>query len=207
MYYDVTEGFEAYKIYIAVKQHFTTSYDYFKYNGKTKYKLDSFLRRKDIFFFRKLSRKYKHDELVAYFVSNFVKNSEWIGNLIGEEAERNYIQYRKKVESLNYTFKNDVLFLIDYANEKHININELLLIKNKNHPVLLKLLIQDKITLETVIIMDDILKFICYWNTKMDDFVWEGQSLRMMKYKKFMRFNVEEYKNILKECLKHVDNI
>ena len=65
--YDVNEGFDAYKTYLAIKQHFTSGYDYFKYNGKVKAKIESFLKRKDKFFFRKLQKRYDKDELVEFF--------------------------------------------------------------------------------------------------------------------------------------------
>ena len=62
--YEVTEGFDAYKVYLALKQHFTSNYDYFKYNGKVRAGEESFLKRNDRFFFRKLSKKYDKEELI-----------------------------------------------------------------------------------------------------------------------------------------------
>ena len=45
-------GFECYKTYLALKHHFTNqSYDYFKYNGKTKANEQTFKTRKDRYFF------------------------------------------------------------------------------------------------------------------------------------------------------------
>ncbi|NDG31210.1 hypothetical protein EB118_14210, partial [bacterium] len=65
------EAIEAYRIYLALKHHFTLdNYDYFKYNKKTKVTLDSFLKRKDRIFFAKLGNrkdKYLEDFLVANF--------------------------------------------------------------------------------------------------------------------------------------------
>ena len=41
---NIYEGFNAYKLYLAVKNHFTTSYDFFKYNtGYCKNKIASIL--------------------------------------------------------------------------------------------------------------------------------------------------------------------
>ena len=60
---NIYEGFNAYKLYLAVKNHFTTNYDFFKYNGKVNAKEDSFLKRRDKFFFAKLQRKYNNDQL------------------------------------------------------------------------------------------------------------------------------------------------
>ena len=50
--------FEAYQKYIALKLHFTSDYDYFKYNGKTNVTLNSFNERKDKFHFKKIVKKY-----------------------------------------------------------------------------------------------------------------------------------------------------
>ena len=49
--------FEAYKLYTAIKNHFTTeSYDYFKYNGKVRASEHTFETRKDKYMFYKLSK-------------------------------------------------------------------------------------------------------------------------------------------------------
>jgi len=83
---NIYEGFNAYKLYLAVKNHFTTSYDFFKYNGKVNAKEDSFLKRKDKFFFAKLQRKYKDNDLRDLFVSNFADGEDfWIGNVLTQK--------------------------------------------------------------------------------------------------------------------------
>ena len=46
------DGFDVYKIYLAIKLHFTSeSYDYFKHNGKTTARLATFTKRRDRYFF------------------------------------------------------------------------------------------------------------------------------------------------------------
>ena len=50
--------FEVYKTYLALKNHFTQAkYDYNKYCGKVRASLNSFYKRKDRFWFEKLSRQ------------------------------------------------------------------------------------------------------------------------------------------------------
>ena len=52
-------GFDVYKTYLAVKLHFASdTYDYYKYDGKVNAKLDTFTKRKDRYFFHKLSTRY-----------------------------------------------------------------------------------------------------------------------------------------------------
>ena len=49
------EAFQAYKTYVAIKNHFTSkTYDFFKYNGRTKASRSTFEKRNDKYFFSKL---------------------------------------------------------------------------------------------------------------------------------------------------------
>ena len=51
-------------MYLSLKLHFTTdSFDYFKYGNAAKASQQSFDSRRDKFFFVKLSRTFKEDEL------------------------------------------------------------------------------------------------------------------------------------------------
>ena len=63
------DAFDAYKVYIALKSHFNSDYDFNKYHGKTSVSLDSFLKRSDRHFFGKVGRKYK-DDTPDFFISN-----------------------------------------------------------------------------------------------------------------------------------------
>ena len=65
--------FDAYKCYLSLKNHFTKDkYDYHKYNGKTRATVQSFYKRKDRYWFEKLSRSKSDKEVVDFFVSNFI---------------------------------------------------------------------------------------------------------------------------------------
>ena len=50
---------------------------------------ESFLKRNDRFFFRKLSKKYDKEELIEFYVSNFIISNNWVGNLVSQESEDN----------------------------------------------------------------------------------------------------------------------
>ena len=74
-------GFDVFKTYLAVKNHFTTDYDYNKYGGRVTAKLESFTKRPDRYFFHKLSKRYNERDILDFFVSNFaVDGNKWIGN-------------------------------------------------------------------------------------------------------------------------------
>ena len=63
--------FDTYKEYLAYKNHFTKEkYDYQRYGGKSRAKIDSFYKRKDRYFFEKMSRKYKDPEIKDFFLAS-----------------------------------------------------------------------------------------------------------------------------------------
>ena len=112
-------AFESYKMYVALKLHFTTdSYDYFKFNGKTRVSETNFEKRKDRYFFKKLTNRKKDDEILPYFVANFVADSSgWIGNMVRSDGDDNYRAWKKRMESLHYTFSEEVDFLLQQVDQ------------------------------------------------------------------------------------------
>ncbi len=100
-------GYEAFSIYHTLKLHFTSDYDYFKYNGKCNISPTTFENRRDKYHFYKLSRKYPNKEQFQNFViANLFENSEaWAGTLLQPEAEVNYLLRQKVVQC----FQQEVL--------------------------------------------------------------------------------------------------
>jgi len=100
---------------LALKNHFcNNNYNYFTYNGKVKANLKSFYKRKDRFWFEKLSRNKTDQEILNFFVANFAScddpQSLWIGQII-KEGEENYTNWMRKTQSLSYIFKEEVSIL------------------------------------------------------------------------------------------------
>ena len=96
--------FDAYKSYLGLKNHFTKEkYDYHRYGGKSRASLESFYKRRDRYFFEKLSRQKDDAEVVEFFVSNFVScddpQSLWIGEIV-RNGEQNYTDWKKRLQSL-----------------------------------------------------------------------------------------------------------
>lgn len=187
--------FEAFCAYLALKNHFTKkSYDYFKYGGKVTAKKESFYKRKDRFFFERLSRSKTKEQIINYFVANYVESSDptkvWIGDLktIGEE---NYNKWLKRKNSLEYTFTEDLKKLIE---DNHL-LDTISAEKNK-HPLILKLLLKKEICLETFIIIDDLLSFTKKLDD--DDIIWKGIKILVDKYRPFFHYDKTNYVLIIK---------
>ena len=196
------DGFDVYKIYLAIKLHFTSdSYDYFKHNGKTTARLKTFTKRRDRYFFHKLSRSYSSSACVDYFVAGFLdSDSVWIGDVVGKSGEENYTRWQKRIESLSYVFEGDVNTLLEFIEEKKIKFDDLFKVKDGQHPPLVKLYIANKITIESMIILDDILNYTKQFNKQIKETViWPKKYKLLMNYKPFLKYNTTKMKMIIKK--------
>ena len=104
--------FDCYKSYLGLKNHFTKpKYDYHKYGGKSRATVQSFYKRRDRYFFEKLSRQKTDGEVVEFFVSNFIScdnpQSLWIGEIV-RNGEGNYVDWKKRKQSMSYLFREQM---------------------------------------------------------------------------------------------------
>lgn len=195
-------GFEVFKIYLAVKNHFTTdSYDFSKYGGRVTARLESFTKRSDRYFFHKLSKRFNERDILDYFVSNFAVDSrKWVGNLINNEGTENYTKFKKYKESFDYHFRNDCVSIRNDLDSRGISFDDGFHVHSGQHPRVLRLLIQKKIHLQTAIILDTVLSYSKVWNKEIDEkIVWPEIHKRLLKLKPFVQYNGTTAKLIMKE--------
>jgi hypothetical protein len=191
----MNDPFESYKLYNALKLHFETSYDAVKYNFKSNVSPQSFFKRKDKYFFAKLANTYK-TELKDFYVSNFKNDVKYVGDMLNEGGERYYREHKKVMESLTYRFQND----INKLNDMDVSFDSLLEAEDNNHPLIIKLWMQEEILLETIVILDSILGFVERENEKITDtIIWPDIYRKIMKYKPFVKFDRNKCLNLLKE--------
>jgi len=191
---------EVYKTYVSLKNHFTKlDYDYIKYNGKVRASESSFYKRKDRFWFEKLSRQKKDEEIVNFFISNFALIDDpqqvWIGEII-KNGEDNYKEWQKRIQSLSYFFREEIE--TTFLNE---NFDNVFYISGSKHPKILKLFLSKKVSLETLIILDKILGYKNNFDAKLKDPIWELVSNKIHKYSPFLNIDISKYKEILKQAV------
>ena len=189
--------FDAYKSYLSLKNHFTKDkYDYHKYNGKTRATVQSFYKRKDRYWFEKLSRSKSDKEVIDFFVSNFITCTDpstlWIGEMISQ-GEGRYTEWKKRTQSLSYLFGEEIDEIL--VNQ---DIDSVFVSKN-GHPTVLKKYLGGDVSIETMIILDKILGYRKQFDNKLTDPVWESVSMKMRKYEPFLNIDVFRYKKVLKQ--------
>ena len=192
----MNDPFESYKLYNALKLHFETDgYDAIKYHFKTSVKPTSFFKRKDKFFFAKLAKTYE-SELKEFYIANFKNDVKYVGDMLNEGGERYYRDHKKIMESLTYQFQTDINKLYDMD----VPFDSLLEAEENNHPLIIKLWMQEEILLETVVILDSLLGFVERENKKITDtIIWPDIYRKIMKYKPFVKFDRDKCLNLLKD--------
>ena len=187
--YNTKDAYEMYIYYLALKRHFTSSYDYHKYNGKINASITSFETRKDKFFFYKLS---KRSDAKDFILANMVNDPKiWIGDIVGEEGEKVFTEWTKKQQSLSYVFKTELGKLDE-------DFDSNLITKDGQHPKLLRLHTSGNVSKETLIIIDDLTNVFSYWSKKvLDKIIFPDILNRCNKYKPFLNYDKTKMKNIL----------
>ena len=191
--------FDAYKQYLALKNHFSKDkYDYHKYAGKSRASVESFNKRKDKHWFEKLSRQKSDEEIKNFYIANFVEaddpNSLWIGNVI-RAGDIYYKEWTKRQQSLQYLFTQESqTFFSEYNLDQAFDCS-------KGHPPVLKKFLSGKISPETLVIYDRIFLIRNNFDKKLLDPIWESVSLKIKKYTPFLNIDVFRYKKILKDTI------
>ena len=175
-------GYQAYQIYQSLKLHFTTDYDAVKYNYKTSVKQSSFDRRKDRYFFEKLSRRFNKEELIHYFTANLIENQKvWIGDM----SDEIYSAYVARYDKLTYMFDEDVKFLYNkgYTFDQLCSTTQ----DCSTNP-LLEALRAHEIRPETVVLLDILVNFLKRLRTILSDPLGINKEMidMLIKYKPIM---------------------
>lgn len=193
------DAIDAYKVYLGIKNHFTQdSYDWFKYNKKVNVTYDSFMRRKDKIFFAKLGNR-KDSYLEDFLVSNFLHDTKmWVGELLSEECEDRYKEWKRKQESLTYIFRNEMDFVSGWTPEQ---LNDFFDAKGGDHPPIIKKYLRGDISLETLAILNSLLHFVKRYDIIIHDPIYKEVSKICKKYQPFLSYDTAKMKKVLREIV------
>lgn len=191
--------FETYQRYISLKNHFSKNgYDFFKYGGKSKVSIATYNKRRDRYFFEKISRKYSNNEITEYFLSNFIVSDNpsgvWIGEII-KQGEKIYTNWKTNRDRLSYNFEQESKKLLE--ENKIPDIFDC----SKGHPTLLKKYLAGTLSLELMVIYDIIFNYVKNFDKVLLDPIWETISKKIKKYRPFINIDVFRYKKILRNIV------
>lgn len=153
---------------------------------------NSLINRNDHIFFVKLS---KMSDYKAIMLSNFLIDNTYIGNIISERGAKEYLNWKKRTQSLTYVFERDIKNLLE-----DFNANFLIETKSKKLPYIINLYMNDEITLETLVIFTNLYSLISYWDKKVvDKFIFPDIIKKIKFYNHFLKYDSSKFYNIIKE--------
>ena len=185
---DARFGYESYKLYLGIKLHYNSDYDFNKYNGKVSASFESFLKRSDKFQFSKL-RKQHRENLKDFYIANFMHKDYWIGDLFGEEAKENYTEWKKYNQSLLYCFEKD----IRYLNSLEGVLDNLFSTDSSSHPIIVTSILSNSISFTTGVLLDSLIR----WSSSIkitEQYVWPELQRRIQKTQGFIGYNNKKLK-------------
>lgn len=186
-------SFEAFKTYRALKLHFTNKkYDYFLYQGKSKATIQQFEKSRDKLWFGKLA---KHHSPVDLIVANFAyRDVNWVGDLFDETGKNQHLELQRRQQSLTYLFQQDLANI-----ESLVDVSR---VSNNQTPKLLTMYRRGGIMLESICILDDIIKVVDYWDQKIEDTVlWPQIRMKIKKLQPFIDYDRDKFKALVKTKL------
>lgn len=198
------DEYSVYKMYIALKLHFTTeNYDVIAQRGKVRASRQAFAKRKDLYSIKKVSKTYSDEEVANFLVANFTSGDRW-GGLFDSEASERYAEWKKRIESLSYIFTNDLDNLIEDLEADNKQFDDAFKITKAQHPYIIKAFLRKTITLETLVILEKINPFLIHFDTDLsNDIMWPDISRLIRKYKPFLQFDKEKFNGILRRRVGH----
>ena len=192
------EPIDVYLMYCAMKAHFSRKdYDFLTYKGKSRVPRDSFFKRKDRVFFVKLSKKYSEEDLKNYFVANFIIEKQ---GYIANFNDENYEQWKEKRNNFYDIFTEEIRpFVKDF--------NPIFKVKNSEHPFLLKEYLGKRVSLETLVILDELIGFSKNWDRNLaEDYMWYDINKLMKNYKRFLTIDKKQYRIQLLKLIEESNN-
>jgi hypothetical protein len=185
------DGFKAYRYYLAIKLHFTTDkFNVFENRGNVRGTREAFNARNDRYIFEKLANKISEDkDIIQFFVANFAYGKD-TAIYEGKEAEDNYLEWRKRKESISKVFVDDLTNILHTIEVNRLKTTAIFEFTDDEYPIALKLFLGGKITIETMRILDDFTGSIEKWSDHPTvKYIWDDELRRIKKLTGFVKYD------------------
>ena len=199
----IMQPFEVYRYYLALRLHFTTdSYDVIKQQGRVRATRNSFLKRKDLLSINRVAETYSDKDIVNFLVANFVSGDRW-GGVFDVEAKDRYQGWKKRIESISYTFKKELDKAVLFADKNNITFDQLFSYNNGQHPPIVKMYLRNDISIESLVILNKLNNFTDQLDQDLkDDLVWPDISRIIKKYSPFLEIKKDKYNEIYRRSIR-----
>lgn len=158
--------------------------------------LKSYEARPDKVFFERLSTKLDESESYKLMIYNFVGNPECLSyELSGTDAYQYYLTKCGVIDRMLHVYKEDLEYIFSLLKKKNKKFKDLL--TGDGHPVIIQLLMRNKIQIETLLIIDSFLPVIESMNESFhEDILFQKWYTKLTQYKKLTVINNQLAKEV-----------
>ena len=193
------DAISVYSMYTALKLHFTTDYDYVKYNGKIrKISPETFDKKRSKYLFYKLSNKYPAEELESFLISNLNKNpGMFVTDVFNDNAISNYREYKKFCSAPVEYFIDDIekLFLPTKTPLENFECFD-----KYTCPRVLSEMVGERFSKYSFAVLLDVLPvdYVAYLD-KQDIHIWKEVRKNVLDIRPFLKYDTNKAKREFKE--------
>jgi alpha-amylase/alpha-mannosidase (GH57 family) len=128
-------------------------------------------------------------------LANFIKNPKiWVRSLLDDTAEEVYRAWKKRIDSLTYSFKSELGEL------KQSSLQDNFTVTDGQMPHVMVLYLQKKISLETFSILAQVTNVYTYWEHNIVDKTVARDIIRLSrKYYPFLNIEKKKFSAIVKD--------
>lgn len=200
----IMEPYDVYRSYLALKLHFTTDqYDVIKQQGRVRASKQAFFKRTDLFSIKKIANDYSDKEIVDFLVANFVSGDRW-GGVFDSEAKNTYLAWKKRIESITYTFQADLDKIAFEAEKIGATYYSFFMSVNGQLPKIFNMYLRQAISIETLVILNKLNNYTDELDSRLsDNIIWPDVSRLIKKYSPFLNINQSKYYDILRTRFGH----
>lgn len=197
-------GKSVFVLYLMMKNHFNGKYDVIKYHWTMRISDQAYNKRRDKYFFEKLSEKHMLKELTLIFMSNLVANQDaWIGDISDADAMVFYREYIGRLKRMKTQYEDDIKNIYYFSQKVGESLSGIFEYNIKgDSSYIFKLLQSNVISFETFILLDSFLNIIDKHDNSTNNLVWSNYSTKLNAYKKILDVDADEAKRVFMEVIK-----
>lgn len=202
------KALNAYKMYLAAKLHFMSdTYDVTKFNSKVRVSRTKFDERNQNILYEKFADKFDTRlEMAQYLIANFAYGAWGKTDIIygTAEADQNYKEWNRRKQSRTQVLKNDLSKIkLEWEVNNMTPFIDDLESKFPRIPHLFQMFIGNRITLETLVILDKYHPYLSNWKQNMGH-LFQDEIRRLIKSKPFIRFDEDKLKPIFMDFFQDI---
>ena len=200
----IMEPYDVYRSYLALKLHFTTDkYNVIEQKGRVRASRQSFFKRTDLFNIKKIAGEYSDSEVVDFLIANFVSGDRW-GGVFDSEARSNYLSWKKRIESITYTFEKDIDKISFESEKNQERFIDYFRSFNSQLPKVINMYLRNDVSIETLVILNKLNNYTDKLDQQLsDNIIWPDISRLIKKYSPFLNINKQKYDDIIRRRLRH----